>query len=143
MKGQTALEYIILLAMVLIILTVAIAPFNKLAFISSSFEERAVNMYWQNADIGIVSHTITTTNTTLAIQNNLLETINVTAIYINNTVINDSAMVLVPGEVVLATSTFTFDDEFYSFDVIFNYTVVDYDQEYQFFGQSPIQGATS
>jgi len=58
MKGQTSTEYLIILAIGMIIVTSAIGMFMDVPSLLNSMTQGRTSEYWQNADISIISYSI-------------------------------------------------------------------------------------
>ena len=76
-KAQTATEYMIILAVVIIIALIVVGVLGDIPGISGGSRSRASQAYWETADIGIVSYSASAggDNVTLVVQNNLRDTI--------------------------------------------------------------------
>ncbi|MGM5485492.1 MAG: hypothetical protein ACQEP1_06505 [Nanobdellota archaeon] len=72
-KAQTATEYMIILAVVIIIALIAIGVLGGIPGIGGSASTRTSSAYWQTADIGIASHSVSTSSAdvTLVVKNNM------------------------------------------------------------------------
>ena len=87
-KAQTATEYMLILAIVIIIALIVAGILGQFPVMGGSARNRGSSAYWKSAEIGIVSHSISTSNTTegvyLEIQNNQPNNIRVTNVTIGN-----------------------------------------------------------
>ncbi len=106
-KAQGATEYLIMLAIVIIIALIAIAVMGGIPSIGSGGKQRANNAYWESAQIGITSHSIAEDGTGddafLVIRNNFQDSIKITAI----TFLDDSGN----EELDISETTLTAGDE--------------------------------
>jgi len=98
LKAQGSTEYLVLLAVVLMIALVAIALLGFFPGLSLDAKKTQADSYWKSArPFGITEHSQTGTNLTLLLQNNEPAQLNVTAIY-SGTGSNLSSFVLNAGE---------------------------------------------
>jgi hypothetical protein len=85
-KSQTATEYIIILAMVIIISLIVVSTLGGIPSMGASNKIRVSAAYWQNADIAITSYSMSTSgNHKLIIQNRLRNAIKINQINISLT----------------------------------------------------------
>jgi len=89
-KSQSATEFIILLAIILIIAGLLIKPFGTLTHISNNKEQKASKEIWDNKDISLKGIRINSTSFNLTIKNNYPYKINITKIELDNNTINDN-----------------------------------------------------
>ncbi len=118
-RGQTATEYLIILAVVIIISLIVVGVLGGIPGIGKGATSRASAAYWRSADIAITDFAITASGTdTVIIKNNLRNTITV-----NDFVVN--GVDLASGEVVSAgaSKTYTGNVAACSAGQTFSYTV--------------------
>ena len=70
MKGQVATEYMILLAIVLVISLSVVGTFLNFSTITQSFGSRTLTDFWKSADIAITAHTLYSNETAVFIIRN-------------------------------------------------------------------------
>jgi len=102
-RGQTATEYMIVLAIVLVIALIVAAILGGLPSIGGRSRTRSSEAYWQSAEIGVLSWSIendgAADNAYLEIINNLNQVITIDAIYFDDITITTTDTVLGPGEI--------------------------------------------
>lgn len=80
-KSQTATEYIIILAVVIIISLIVVTTLGGIPSLGTSNKIRVSAAYWQNADVAIISYSMSLSGThTLIIQNRLRNAISIESI---------------------------------------------------------------
>lgn len=85
-KSQTATEYIIILAMVIIISLIVVSTLGGLPSFGESNRARVSAAFWQNADIAIVSYAMSANNEhTLIVQNRLRNHIQIIDLNLSST----------------------------------------------------------
>ncbi len=77
-KAQTATEYLIILAVVIIIALIVVGVMGGIPGIGGGAKGRASQAYWSTADIAFPSYSVDTTDGTLNVRNNLVNTIRIT-----------------------------------------------------------------
>jgi uncharacterized protein (UPF0333 family) len=106
-RGQTATEYMIILAVVIIIALIVVGVMGGIPGIGGSTRSRSAEAYWQTADIAIVSAAMTATvgnEHTVKLRNNLKSTITVTNVTLSTSgsgdvqEFDDTSTVLTPGQ---------------------------------------------
>jgi len=129
-KGQTSVEYLVLLAIAIVIAVVAVGVLSGFIKIGTATTyKKKGNIYWKSADIGIMDWEIyatsTSQNSTVVLQNNKEYQIQVNWVSINGgTTTFSVAKTLLPGDVYKMTSTSPFNctaGGSYSYTVTFNY----------------------
>ena len=142
-KAQTATEYLIILAVVIVIALVVASLLGGFPGIGSSIKDNANQGYWATTDIVISAASVNSTNTVLKIRNNMPETITITGMSLDGTSNTSNIGILKTGD----SMEVDFDDlnessTYYSFDVEINYTG-ELNAEYTFEGDRPLEGSTS
>ncbi|MFT4312402.1 MAG: LamG domain-containing protein [Candidatus Woesearchaeota archaeon] len=141
-KSQGATEYLILLGVILVILIIILIPFLEFGMMASSFESRASESYWKMSEIGIVGHTFNYSHMLFALQNNLLHSINITQILIED-ISHQTHIELKPGEqksVLIELEIPLTQAQNYQFHVDFVYMNLRTQQSYTYFGEIPLMG---
>ena len=83
-KSQTATEYLIILAIVLVIALIVVGVLGGIPSIGGGMSKTATNMYLLTADIGIEKWAIDATGTTVIIRNNLDKPVEINTITLGN-----------------------------------------------------------
>lgn len=103
-RAQTATEYMIILAIVIIIALIVAAVLGQFPTMGGASRARASTIFWQSTDIGIVAYSIAedgdNDDITLRLRNNRKDTMVITTILFDDTTIVDEEYVIAPGEVV-------------------------------------------
>jgi hypothetical protein len=115
-KSQTATEYIIILAIVIIISLIVVSTLGGIPSMGASNKIRVSAAYWQNADIAITSYSMSASeNHTLIIQNRLRNAIQIEEINLSltgfgepQTFYSGSAITLGPGQTRRVENTTAF-----------------------------------
>lgn len=127
-KGQASVEYLVILAVVLIIALVVVAALGGFIDIGRQAGPQASRTYWRTAEIGLLDWVLSSGgDDTLVIKNNLDYRINVTNVTIGSSE-QVVGTVLSPGEsktVLKGWITCTSDDSF-TYKVVFEYDNVEY-----------------
>jgi hypothetical protein len=114
-KAQTATEYLIILAVVIVIALVVASLLGGFPGIGASSKQNANTGYWLTTDIVVsgISMTNTSGNMTLKVRNNLPDTITITKVNLTTTAagsaqfVDTSSNTLVPGQEKTFTMTNT------------------------------------
>lgn len=139
-KAQGATEYMIILAVVIIIALLAIAVMQGVPSIGKSGASRSSAAFWETADIGVISYAVDASGITMNIRNNLKSMITITDIDLSDEDLTTSPSLpetLAPGEVKTLTSddvTCSAGDRF-SYDVEVKYTDEETNANYTFTGE--------
>lgn len=112
-RGQTATEYMIILAVVIIIALIAVAVLGGIPGVGTGTKKRASETYWSIASIGVSSYANSVnSNGIMKVKNNLKNTITVLWINMSTTAdgspthnFNDTDTILAAGEVRTLTGT--------------------------------------
>lgn len=141
-RAQTATEYLIILAVVIIIALIVIGVLGRIPSLGGGASSNAASSYWTTSKIGIPSKAVTPDgNITVTLVNNMQGTIRIDTITFTdpNSETNTSspARILAAGE----SSTFTVNNvssanagEKYSYDVSILYTDIETNTQYTFTG---------
>lgn len=107
-KGQTATEYLIILAVVIIIALIVIGALGGIPGIGRGATSRASASYWNSADVAITSFAIKESDTvTLIVRNNLKNSITLNNITLGTDVMSTTDQNLASGETKTITGTMT------------------------------------
>ena len=132
-KGQASTEYLVILAIAIIISIVVVSLLAGFIKIGGTTSSKTTKAYWKSADIGIPSWSITTTGMTMIIQNNMEYKINVD--FINMTAADGTSITLPINYVLTPGQSYTFSNytlncspvgSGYSYDIIFQYDNLDF-----------------
>ncbi len=95
-KGQTATEYLVILAVVIVIALIVVGVLGGFPGIGSSSKRRSSELYWGSADIAVTAHSFDAAGAAnvLKVRNNLRNTVTITAITVDETVVvtNDTSL---------------------------------------------------
>jgi hypothetical protein len=104
-KAQTATEYLIILAVVIVIALVVASLLGGFPGIGASSKQNANTGYWLTTDIVVSGISVNTTNSmTLKVRNNLPDTITITSVRLTSTATGTplwnttGSVTLVPGQ---------------------------------------------
>ena len=113
-RAQTATEYMIILAVVIIIALIVVGVMGGIPGVGGGARGRASASYWQTADVGIVAYSISAGGTTnVRIRNNLGDTVTIDDVNLSTSgsthaslVVQNEAttLVLAPGETATVTA---------------------------------------
>jgi hypothetical protein len=84
-KSQTATEYLIILAVIIVIALIVVGLLGGIPGIGGGSNKRTNDARIGNLDIGVSAYTVTSSNAILALRNNYPEIMDVTNITINGT----------------------------------------------------------
>ena len=144
-KAQTATEYLIILAVVIIIALIVVGVMGGIPGIGRGAGSRASAAYWKTADIAISSYSVDATdNLVMNIRNNLPTTITLSTVTFTSASGTDTSSpgnTYTPGQTRELTATLTNSDpctaagDSFSLDVIFSYTDQATNEVYTFSGE--------
>ena len=102
-RAQTATEYMIILAVIIIIALIVVGVMGGIPGLGGGSRRRADASYWQSAEIGITAYAITVANATdntvtLKVRNNLKDTVRITNISLDGTSITWRGQTFKPGQ---------------------------------------------
>jgi hypothetical protein len=104
-KGQGATEYMIVLAVVIIIGLIVIGILRNVPASGAAAKARASKAYWESADIGITDYAIDGSGLKIYVRNNFARDIEITNIKFGTTSVYTTNTVFRPGEIKELTST--------------------------------------
>ena len=125
-KGQTAVEYLIILAVVIIIALIVVGVLGGIPGIGRGSGEKASKLFWSQTPVGIDNYAISASGTdTVIVRNNLdtkvtLTTFSVNSVNVaNSNVLNPGDSVTLTGAIAACTSGDAFS---YSVSMTYNDT---------------------
>ena len=141
-KAQGATEYLIVLAVVIIIGLIVIGVMRNVPASGASASIRASKAYWESADIGITDYAVDGTGLTLFVRNNFARNIKITDIKFDDVSVYTTDETLKAGEILQLTSTSETctAGRQYLYDVKITYTDLITNSEYTFVGATPLTG---
>jgi hypothetical protein len=125
-KGQASTEYLVILAVVIIIALVVVAVLGGFIDIGTGATQQSAKAYWRTADIGIVDWSQNTTTFTAVVRNNQDYKVSLTKMNVSGTA-DTTAVTLTPGataskNIAIACTA----GSSYSYTVAFTYDNLDY-----------------
>lgn len=153
-KGQAAVEYLVILAVVIIIALVVVGVLGGFPALTRGVSEKDSATYWTSADVGLARYVATGTNVTAILRNNrnfAVRSINTTTFGAGTATGATFAYsgTLGPGETTSALvwvgtlpagSCVNPGDSWSIFPVTFKYTDATYGTTYTFVGGKPLAG---
>ncbi len=123
-RAQTATEYLIILAVVIIIALIVVSVMGGIPGVGGNSRLKASAAYWSTAKIAITSFSASPTGVYLNVRNNYMDTITINSIYLDGTDLGIAPQTLVTGQSAVFTSngTVTCPEGSFSYDVIVMYT---------------------
>lgn len=100
-RAQTSVEYLIILAIVIVIALVVVGVMGGIPTLGAASTTKASEAYWQSADIGITGHYVSASagsTDTIIVKNNNQFQIRLLNMYIGNNSIVTTAVVMNPGQ---------------------------------------------
>jgi len=147
-KGQAAIEYLIILAVVVIIALIVIGVIGGFPGMTRGVSERDSAAYWAGADVGITRYFMSagTASSQLVVRNNKLFTINFSGISLDSgaNILNYTTGILIsPGSAIVVNLTAagcTTAGQSYSRNINMSYKDATYGVTYTFAGEKPLVG---
>ena len=144
-RGQAWAEYIIVLAVVVIMAGVAMYLAGGFAGGSGQIEERESAAYWLSADVGIIRYYLNSSMAQLVIKNNRNFKIRVDSITWNDhgelVAGGGSSVILEPGQNAQVNVTgLSCSSSTYRMQLLVRYTDATYGTTYSFYGEKPLVG---
>ena len=97
-KGQTATEYLIILAVVIVISLVVVGVLGGIPGIGASAAARSSAAYWKAQDVAINDYAVSASGAdTIIVKNNLRNTIAINDVLVNNVDLESDSSTLGPG----------------------------------------------
>ena len=98
-KGQTAVEYLIILAVVIIIALIVIGVLGGIPGVGKGSGEKASKLFWSQAPVGIDNYAISAGGTdTIIVRNNLDTKLTLTTFSVNSVNVASGNNTLSPGD---------------------------------------------
>jgi phage-related minor tail protein len=144
-RGQAAIEYLIILAVVVIIALIVIGVIGGFPGMTRGISERDSASYWAAADVGITRYFVsggTPTISLIVVRNNRLFAVNITSITLAGASVNSTVLPLAPGSsssMYITAPTCTAGQS-YSWTAVVNYQDSVYGNAYSFTGEKPLVG---
>lgn len=145
-KGQAATEYLIILAVVVIIALIVVGVMGGFPGMTQGVSQKDSAAYWATADVGIIQYSISNnTNNLIVLRNNKMYTVRVDTVFVNGTNLLASPVTMAPG----ASSNFSWASgtfscvttgSTYSYKVNIGYTDPQYSTAYNITGEKPLVG---
>ncbi len=134
-KAQTATEYLVILAVVIIIALIVVGVMGGIPGIGTGAKSRASSTFWATADIAFSSYSVGSAGVTLNIKNNKADSITINSISLDSTDLGVSAVTLTAGQTYTVTNAApTCTSGSYSYGVSINYTDVATGGDYVYTG---------
>ncbi len=139
-KGQGATEYLIILAIVIIIALIVVGAMGGIPGIGTGARSRASTSFWQTADVAIPSYAVTASddNMVLDVRNNMRNSVSSLTVTIDGDSATCNQASLSAGQTTNCTITdvTTCDaGDAYSFDVSITYTDDETSASYTYTGE--------
>ena len=152
-RAQASTEYLIILAVVVILALIVVGVLGGIPSIGSSSRRRTSALYWSSADVAIVAHSVDSAGAAnvFKLRNNLRNTITLKSLTIGGTTVVSNSTSIASGE----STTFSGSgiashldcgdaEDPYSYTVSIVYTDEDTDANYTFTGSgTPLEGSCS
>jgi len=143
-KAQAAIEYLIILAVVVVIALIVIGVIGGFPGMTRGISERESASYWATADIGITRYFVNGTLAQLVVRNNKIFQINLTSLTFDASgTMTPTSLIVSPGastQVNVTTSCGTAGSSF-SKNVRMYYIDPTYGTNYSFTGEKPLVGS--
>jgi len=141
-KAQGATEYLIILAVVIIIGLIVIGILRNVPASGAAAKERASKAYWEGADVGVTDFAIDGSGIVLFIRNNFARDVEITNIKFDTTSVYTTDTVFRPGEIKKLTSTAITctGGNTYSYEVSIDYTDLTTNSDFTFDGATSLVG---
>lgn len=136
-KGQTATEYLIILAVVIVIALVVVVAMGRFPGMGQAAGDRGSQAYWATQDVAFTGYSVSPTSININLRNNMRNNIEITAIDVGGEALGPTPITLAPGgsASVSATSTGLCTSGFaFAFDVEVDYTDLATGASYTFTG---------
>ncbi len=141
-RAQAAVEYLMILAVVIIIALVVVGVLGGFPTLTAGISEKESTAYWTSADIGVARYMMNSTGTFMVLRNNKNFAVKLGAVTVGGTAGSSLGTTLNPGETtgfVLASST-SCSSGSYSESVSIAYSDATYETSYTFNGAKPLVG---
>lgn len=142
-KGQTSVEFLIIVSVVLIILSLVAVQFFQITD-SVDKDVETSRLYWENVDLAVIDHFLNETHLNMTIKNNLYNIIRIEDINITNYGNLSTFFVLYPKQtrqlIIPMSYNTTESGTTYRLNLRFEYRNFENTQMYNFTGQLPLMG---
>ncbi len=121
-KGQTATEYLIILAVVIVVALIVVGVMGGIPGIGQGVGTKASAAYWKSTDVAVDSYSVSDSSgdVTLIVRNNMASSIDITNFTLGTDELTGFG-ILTPGQTATLTGAgFTCDGSF-SYDVAITY----------------------
>jgi uncharacterized protein (UPF0333 family) len=135
-KGQTATEYLIILAVVIVVALIVVGVMGGIPGIGTGVSKKAAASYWKSTDVAIDSYAIASDGAiTLNVRNNMDTAVDISELNISTFTMTTGTGVLTPGQTgTLTGTTGAACTGSFSYDVSITYTDQATNAEYTFTG---------
>jgi hypothetical protein len=142
LRAQAAVEYLMILAVVIIIALVVVGVLGGFPTLSAGINEKESLAYWTSSDIGIVRGVISGTDSKMVLRNNKNFPITLGVVTVGGTAGTSLGTTLQPGETtnLVTVSAKVCSSGTYSNTVSIGYTDATYGTAYTFTGAKPLVG---
>ena len=126
-RGQASTEYLVILAVVIIIALVVVAVLGGFIDVGTSASQQSSKAYWRTADMGILDWTQSGNDFKAVIRNNQDYRINVNNVTVGGELADVASAVLTPGATTSVNATISCTaGSSYAHEIVFNYDNLDY-----------------
>ena len=143
-KAQAATEYLIILAVVVIIALIVVGVIGGFPGMTRGVSERDSASYWATADVGIVRYYVNGSLAQMVIRNNKIFTVNLTNITFDGVgdALAPTSLLISPGTSVQVNRTATCGaaGTTFSKNIVIIYVDPTYGTTYTFTGEKPLVG---
>ena len=138
-KAQGATEYLIILAVVIIIALIVVGAMGGIPGIGTAARSRASASYWQTADVAIPSYAVSAASNTFnaSVRNNIRNSVSSLTVSVDGTSLTCAATSLSPGQTTVCSGSKTCaaQGDSYSYDVSITYTDDETSASYTYTGE--------
>lgn len=139
MKAQTSTEFIVILAIVLVIIIAGISITSDLSPISYNLKKLEYRRYWKISDIGINAFVFNGSHGKMSFLNNMEDTIEMTSVVLDEEIVFSGHRRLSKGDSVILNFSKTVKSS-YDLNISVNYYSVEDGKLYSFIGEAPLIG---
>ncbi|MBI5224992.1 hypothetical protein HY989_03910 [Candidatus Micrarchaeota archaeon] len=145
LRAQAAVEYLMILAVVIIIALVVVGVLGGFPSLTAGISEKESAAYWTTADVGIVRTYVSGAAVQMVLRNNKNFAIEVTGVDVGTGTIASISKTLQPGETTTLTPVFTLTTACvagasFSYNTVVTYKDSTYSTAYTFTGAKPLVG---
>ncbi len=144
-RAQAAVEYLMILAVVIIIALVVVGVLGGFPTLTAGISEKESAAYWTTTDVGIVRSVISGTGVSMVLRNNKNFPIEITQVNVGGTTGAAISQTLQPGQTTSLISVATLgasctSGSSYSHNIVIKYDDVTYGTSYTFTGAKALVG---